>query len=297
MSSKKLKHAIEYHALSVFTSLVRLLPLPAARFIVRRLADLVFYVVPIRKSVVLDNLRAAFEGEKTEGELRRIAHNAYYQFGQTMVELLFFPSLTASDISSMVTIRNIGLIDEALREGKGAMLVGAHFGNWELMGAALAAKYPVTFVVGQQQNRRVDDLLNSYRLGKGIKIIPLKMALRGVLKTLKSNESVAILADQDAHDDGAFVPFFGRPASTPKGPALFALRAGCPMIVGYIVRGVNGFTVSFEKVPPPQNPVDDEDAIRQYTANHVAILERVTREHPDHWFWMHRRWKTKPIAQ
>lgn len=296
MSSKKLKHAIEYHALTAFTALVRLLPLNVARFIVRRLADLVFYVIPIRRKVVLDNLRKAFAGEKSEKELRRIAHQAYYQFGQTMVELLFFPSFTNDDITAMVRIENLNLLDEALKAGRGAMLVGAHFGNWELMGAALAVHHPVTFVVGQQQNHKVDDLLNSYRIGKGIKIIPLKMALRGVLKTLKANELVAILADQDAHEDGAFVPYFGRPASTPKGPALFALRAGCPMIMGYIVRTSEGFTASFELVPPPVNPKNEDDAVRQYTANHVAILERITREHPDHWFWMHRRWKTKPVT-
>jgi len=295
MKTKRIKHVVEYYSLVWFTACVRLLPLSWARFIARRLADTAFYAIPVRKKVVVGNLALSFP-EKTSGEIHSIAHSVYRQFAQTMVELLFFPKLSKEDMQRMVTMENLSVLNEALQGGKGAVLVGAHFGNWELMGAALAQVHPVTFVVGQQQNIKVDDLLNSYRLGKGIKIIPLKLALRGVMRTLKNNEFIAILADQDAHEHGAFVPFFGRPASTPKGPAMFALRAGCPVIMGHIFREQGKFRVVFEKVPQPPLTGDEETDIRNYTAAHVSLLEKHTREHPDHWFWLHRRWKTKPPA-
>jgi len=292
---KKLRHKLEYYSLAIFTALIRLLPLAAARFIARRLADIVWYVVPIRKNVVLANLAASFP-EKSRRELSGIAHGAYTQFAQTMVELLFFPKLSAQDISQMTTIENREVLDNALRRGKGAVLVGAHFGNWELMGAALAQAYPVSFVIGRQQNGKVDDLLNGYRLGKGIKLIPLKMALRGVLRALKSNEFVAILADQDAHEDGAFVNFFGRPASTPKGPAMFAMRAGCPLIMGTCVRRPGGkFSIIMDELPAPATG-DEETMITAYTAAFTTLLESYTRENPGHWFWLHRRWKTRQLV-
>ena len=289
---KKLRHAIEYYSLASFTAIIRILPLAAARFIARRLADIVWYLIPIRKKVVLGNLAASLP-EKSKTELKRIARGAYAQFAQTMMELLFFPTLSPQDIGRMMTIENREVLDNALRRGKGAVLVGAHFGNWELMGAALAQSYPISFVIGRQQNGRVDDLLNSYRVGKGIKLIPLKMALRGVLRALKNNELIAILADQDAHEDGAFVNFFGRPASTPRGPAMFALRAGCPLIMGTCIRREDGtFRIIMEEVPHPADG-SEEAMITAYTAGFTSLLEKHTRAHPTHWFWLHRRWKTR----
>ena len=288
---KSIQRSIEYHALRLFAVAVRLIPLSTACFLARRLADIVFYIIPIRKKVVIANLTAAFP-EKTPAEILRIAHGVYRQFSQTMMELLFFPKLSGAQLLNMVEFKGMDAIDQARAEGKGAVLVGAHFGNWELMGAALAQKHPVSFVVGQQENTRVDDILNSFRTGKGIDIIPLKMALRGVMKALKNNGFIAILADQDAHEDGAFVPFFGRPASTPKGPAVFALRSGCPVIMGTIVREEKRFCITFERIPAPIPSGDGEKDIMTYTAAFTATLERHTREHPDHWFWMHRRWKT-----
>jgi KDO2-lipid IV(A) lauroyltransferase len=297
---KKLQHSLEFYSLFIFASLIRCLPLTPARFIARLLADIVYYIIPIRRKVVVANLTAAFRGEKSDAEIRQIAHDNYRQFARTMMELLLFPRFSKDDLAVMVTFENLHLIEAAHKAGKGAVLVGAHFGNWELMGAALAQHYPVTFVVGQQQNTRVDDLLNSFRTGKGIKLIPLKFALRGVMKSLKNNEFIAILADQDAHEHGAFVPFFGRLASTPKGPAMFALRAGCPLIMGNIVRTGRNFKVIFDEIPRPASSGNDETDIENYTAAFTRILESYCRRYPDHWFWMHRRWKSTrptPVSQ
>jgi KDO2-lipid IV(A) lauroyltransferase len=291
---KKAQHLIEYVALRCFSAVVRCLPLSFDRFLARRLADIVFYLVPIRKKVVLRNLTDAYNGTKNSDEIAHIAHRCYRQFAQTMIELTCFPRWGRSDISALVEIEGLDVVEQVRRLGKGGVFVGAHFGNWELMGAALALHAPVSFVVGKQENSRVDDLLNSFRVQKGIKLIPLKLALRGVMRVLKDNGFIAILADQDAHADGAFVDFFGRPASTPRGPALFALRAGCPLVTGHIFRRSDGrFKVIFEIVPKPEPSGDETKDIEAYTAAHVRILERYCRQYPDHWFWMHRRWKTK----
>jgi KDO2-lipid IV(A) lauroyltransferase len=294
---KTLQHYLEYGALRCFALIVAVLPLRTNRWIACRLADFAFYCVPIRRKVVIGNLTAAFRNDKTPREIRRIARDTYRQFAQTMIELLYFPRLSPAEIRDLVQIEGAQLIELTRQLGKGAVFVGAHFGNWELMGAALALHAPVSFVIGKQENSMVDDLLNSYRVAKGIKLIPLKMALRGVMKVLKSNEFIAILADQDAHEHGAFVNFFGRPASTPKGPAMFALRAGCPLITGHIFRTDDGrFKIIFEAVPRPEPTGNEQLDIERYTAAFAAILEKYTRQHPDHWFWMHRRWKTsKPL--
>ncbi len=290
---KKLRRKIEYAALVGFSGVIRKMPLERARSVARGLAVIAWQIVRIRRNVVVANLTESFK-DRSPAEIEAIGLATYKQFAMTMIELLFFPILSAQDIAGMVEFKNLDLVEIALKQGRGAVMVGAHFGNWELMGAALAQKLPVSFVVGKQENAPVDDMLNSYRSGKKIKLIPLKLALRGVMKVLKANELIAILADQDAHENGAFVPFMGRPASTPKGPAMFAIRARCPLIMGNIVRSSDGkFTVFFDVVPKPEPSGNEDEDIINFTSNFNAILGGYVKKNPDHWFWMHRRWKTK----
>ena len=291
---KKIQHLIEYASLRGFAAFARLFPLPAARFFARSLADLVYYFIPIRKKVVLANLTAAFGSAKKPEEIRSIARGVYRQFAQSMIEIMFFPKIDKEALDELVSFENLRLLEGPFKEGKGAVLVGSHFCNWELMAAALAGHYPLTLVVGQQKNTLVDDLLNSYRLKMGVKIVPLKLSLRGVASALKANEFVALVSDQDAHEDGVFVDFFGRPASTPKGAAVFALRFGCPLIMGHIFRTGGRFRIVFDIVPKPDGSADEQENIRRYTAAYTKILEGYIRKYPDHWFWMHKRWKTKP---
>lgn len=189
----------------------------------------------------------------------------------------------------MVTVVNPEVLQQ-VRE-TGAILVGAHFGNWELMGIRLALEFPIDFVIGQQENLKADQLLNLPRKMFGIGLIPLKNALRQVLLSLQNKRYVAILADQDAHENGVFVPFFGRPASTPRGPAVFAQHSRVPLIVGTIVRDSPcKFRVFLDRIPLP----DNKNFIYEYTAAYTRKIEDYCRKYPDHWFWFHRRWKTKP---
>lgn len=291
---KKLQHIIEYITLTAFAAFIRLFPLDFARFCARALADFIFFCLPIRKKVVIDNLAAAFGTEKTPSEIRAIARATYRQSAQTMMEIIFFPKLGKDGVAKLVTFDNLAIAEIALKQGKGAILVGSHFCNWEVMGAAIARHFPLTMIVGQQKNTMVDELLNSYRLLMGVKLVPLKVSLRGVAKALKSNESVALVSDQDAHEDGVFVDFFGRPASTPKGAALFALRFDCPLIMGHIFREGGAFRVVFDVVPKPADTSDEAEAVQRYTASYTKILESYIRKTPENWFWMHKRWKTKP---
>jgi len=146
---KKIQHRIEYAALMVFSTVLQLFPLSWARFFARRLADFSYYVVPVRKNVVIKNLSDSFKEEKTPREIRRIARRTYQQFAQTMIELIFFPKLTRDEIREMVSIEGRETLDAALKGGKGGVLVAAHFGNWELIGVRTTQEYPVSFIIGQ----------------------------------------------------------------------------------------------------------------------------------------------------
>jgi KDO2-lipid IV(A) lauroyltransferase len=153
---------------------------------------------------------------------------------------------------------------------------------------------PLDFVVKPLSNPRVDRWLSDLRRRAGVGQIPLGAGVRAVYRSLRQNRWVALVGDQDAHAAGVFVPFFGRPTSTPRGPADLALRTGAPLIMGFATRMPDG-RHRLEMEPPLAVPErHDEAAVEDLTARHTARLEAWIRRRPDHWLWLHRRWKTAP---
>lgn len=243
----------------------------------------------------MKNLSVAFSN-KNPDELFDIARRTYQNFGMSMMELLSFPKLKIKKlINNKIEFEGLEYLDELIAQKQGAVLVAGHFGSWELMGAATRQSgYPLDFLVGKQHNIPVDNLLNFYRKIKKIGIIQLKMALKGVMKAVKSGRFVAMLSDQDAgRRDGVFVNFFSRPASTPKGPAVFSLRADVPVIMGFCIRQkqFSSHKIKFLKVDFKKTGNYEKD-IELLTSKYTQILEGFIKKYPDHWFWFHKRWKT-----
>ena len=178
------------------------------------------------------------------------------------------------------------------------ILVTGHFGYWELLGASVAALgYPMAVVAKDQHNPAVNTLIIKGREKLGMKVISMAAATHAIMRALRRNECVGLLMDQDAGPGGTFVDFLGLEASTYQGPALFALRSGAPIIPCFIIReGAEHHRIVFES-PIEAVPTGDEIAdIQRYTQTYTAVLERYVRTYPDHWFWVHRRWKTRPAA-
>jgi KDO2-lipid IV(A) lauroyltransferase len=223
--------------------------------------------------------------------LRATARRVYAHFGRVAATLAVLAQLKAKKADRWVFVENEHLVDEALAQGKGCLVVSGHLGNWEIGGAYTATKgYPSTFVVTTQRNKLTEQMLNRIREKAGVEIIKRRDAVRGVLSALKRNRIVAILIDQDAHEDGAFVPFFGRLASTPRGPAVFHLRTGAPLLfVSNIRLPGERYRIRYSAVDT--SGTDDADEL---TARLTAQLESEIRETPEQWFWMHRRWKSSP---
>jgi len=295
---KKIRHTIEYRSVVFLCRLFGRLSLKA----VLRTADLagwlIFHVFRVRRGVVLSNLRLAFP-EMSEAERKGIARRSYQNMGKMTFEWLHASTASDERIRTLILFDHEEYFDWTFQNGRGAILLSGHFGNWELMAAAIAKRgHPLSVVAAKQRNRRVDGFINELRASSGIRVIRLGMAIRGVLRALANNELVAILGDQDAHREGVFVNFFGRPASTHQGPAALALKTGAPIILGSAVRLPDGrhrvltdrLTVDHLKGASPEN-------IRAVTQAHVSLLEKRIRQFPDHWFWMHRRWKTRPPSE
>jgi KDO2-lipid IV(A) lauroyltransferase len=291
---KKIRHRIEYFCTKALVSFVQILPYQLSIRLGSFLGDLTFSLFRIRRKVSLENLKRAFGEKYDKKELRKIAREAYRNIGRGFVEYAMFPVLKSNKLDRLVEFEGLENIDRALSEKKGAVMIAGHFGSWELMGAAVRHRgYPVDFLVGEQHNLLVDDMMNEYRQLMGIGIIKMGAAARGLIRALRNNRLVAMLSDQDAGKDGTIVNFFGYPASTPKGPAAFALKTDAPIIMGFIIRQNNKKQkIILEKPIHIQRSDNREEDIKNLTQAYTSLLEDYIRKYPDHWFWPHRRWKS-----
>jgi Kdo2-lipid IVA lauroyltransferase/acyltransferase len=272
---------------------LRALSWERSRAVGERLGDGVRFL-GLRRRVALENLALAFP-QWSVAERERVLREHYRELGRVVAEYARLDELARAP-QGEVFVETSGLqVLEPLR-GRGAILMSGHFSNFELMGAMLARLNPVDFLVKPLSNAGVERLIDGSRAAAGVGCISTSAGTRGVYQALAAGRWVAILADQDAGRRGLFVPFFGRPASTPAGPARLSLKTGAPIVMGFAMRRPDGrFDLPIQgplEVAEPGAP----DAVQRLTAHHVAVLEAQVRARPESWFWLHRRWKTRPPA-
>ena len=250
--------------------------------------------VPIRREVALANLAAAFP-ERSAAERRDIYRRMCELMGMTLAEFARFGRSHPEPFSSRITMGDVSMVDRALAPGKGALLVTAHFGNWEVMAAGMAEHgYPMTAVAARQRNPLVERLFNDYRRNARISSINVGKSLKPLLKALQDGACVATLADQDGGPDGFFLPFLGRPASVQAGLFRLLARIGTPMVTGFAVRENDHWRAELHEPEFPRPGGDPEEEARRLAAVYSARVEEYVRRYPDHWFWLHRRWRTRP---
>lgn len=256
------------------------------------------YTLGIRRRVTLDNLARALP-EKSQDERERIARGAYTTMSRVVIESLNPRDHLEAGWEADEPIRGSGwpALEAAVREGRGALIATAHFGNWERTGKMLLRRgiplNPLVRPLKGALNHRIVD--NRLRAGAGL-IYP-KGAIQTICETLKLGESVLVLLDQAMPlKHGVFVPFMGRPASTTPALAIAAQKTGAPVFVAMAIREPGGRRMYLQvegPLPPPAGAPDAETLVA-HTALVTAELERIIREHPEQWLWLHRRWKVQP---
>lgn len=290
------RQRLDYALLYALYLVARPLPRPWLLALGRGLGTFVWTVHGYRRGVVLANLRHAFGDGHDEAQLHRLAAAFYRNLGMTLMEFLALPRLAPADVVALVDMEGAEHLDQVRRLGRGGLLVSGHFGNWELLGARVAAEgQPVNFIVKTQHNERVDRIQNRIRQGVGIGTIRAGGSIKEMIRALRRQEWIGLLADQDAGPDGVFCEFLGRQASVFRGAAYLAWKLDCPLITGFIYRRPDGRHLV--RIDPPVEPdrnLGEDEAVRRLTEVHVRRLEEAVRRAPDHYFWVHRRWKTRP---
>lgn len=249
-----------------------------------------------RRAIALDNLTRAL-GPNPGGEpAALVVRRVFEQIGRSFVEFLALPAQTPEQILARIEFEGFDPAATLAREGRGAVLLTGHFGNWELFGAAMRARYGIVkYVLPRQTNPASDAYLNEVRAKLGIEAIPIGVGMKGALRSLREGAMVAMLPDQDARGIGIYVDFFGRPASTLTGPARIAMSGGATILTGVLERTGRGrYRARMLRVLTPDPARDRDEETARLTAEVTRALEEAIRERPDHWYWIHRRWKTPP---
>ena len=292
---------LEYLAVKFLAAIVRTVPRKIIILTGGGIGSLIYWLDGKHRRICLNNLRTAFREEKTEAELRKIARFSFMNLCQSFFEVLRFPMLKEETLDQFITIEGKEHLDIVRSQGKGGILLTAHYGNWELSAAWASLKgYPLSALAREQKQNRLNFLLNEYRRSCGIKVYTKGMAVRDLISAFKRNEFVGILGDQDAGRRGVFIEFFHHPASTHPGPVLLALRMGVPILPCFIVRSGDKHKIY---VNPPlhierrREENSKEEVVKNALQEFSQILESYIRRYPGQWLWVHRRWKTQEINE
>jgi KDO2-lipid IV(A) lauroyltransferase len=189
---------------------------------------------------------------------------------------------------------------EAVGRGKGLVFATGHVGNWELLAQRIAMRWPSAVIARTGNDPGLTALVGRMRAAGNIETLWREepSTARAMLRTFKQGRPLGILIDQDTRVQSVFVPFFGRPAATPRGAADLALRFGAPVLAGWArrrgPRPGDGHEIDFEEIAYDANPADRDAEAARLTAACTARLEAAIRASPAEWVWMHERWKTQP---
>ncbi len=251
------------------------------------------------RAVALENVRAAYGDALDARERRRIVRRAWGHFGRITLDALTFPRWSAADVGGTVTVAGLENLREAHRRGRGVVCFTAHFGHWELAGLVQGfLGFPLALIARPLDNPDLERRLAALRELSGNRVVHKRQALREMLRAIGRGLAVAILIDQDAREQGVFVPFLGRPASTTPSLALVALRTGAAVVPVYCVPERGGRYRIVYEAEVPVEPTGDRDAdVLRLTRRCTERVEAWVRERPECWLWMHRRWKTRPAEE
>ncbi len=291
---------VEYTGIAAAVGALRALPLERALKVGAAIGSLAMVVDRVNRPIAMRNLEIAFP-EKPVGERTRIVRGMYRNWGRLAAEWAHFGDLTRDNIQRFAVYQGREHWDRVEREfpGRGALVLTAHFGNFELMALAHSVYgQRIAIVHRPLRNPLVDRAVRDARARFGNRSIARKGAGREMFKLLHEDWKVAVPLDLDVRR-GVFVDFFGLKASTSDGLARLAMASGAPVAPVFMVR--DGESSHHRIVIAPLIEVvrsrDRGEAVRENTQRFTRVIEDAVRRNPDHWNWIHRRWKTRPPGE
>jgi len=290
----RLSDSLVYGVIRFLIAVANLFSDQTADKIGRMLGRMACRLIPSRRKIAFDNIRRTIGEDWSEEKIDNIVLKVFENIGCTFVEFARLKKTGHEGLRKIIVPEKIEYLEQAIKEGKGAILVTAHFGNWEMLPTWITGMgYQFEIIAGVQHNKLVDQLVTERREAMGVKVIKVKKStLRDVFKALRRNVFVGILPDQHDPSREQILDFLGRKASVARGPALFAVKANCP-IIPYLMRRERydrHIIMAGEPIYPPHSGNDDND-VRDMTLKYLKFMEEIIKKYPEQWMWTHRRWK------
>ncbi len=296
---KKFEHWLIYVNVCVLIKLLRLLPRPAAIVLMRSLGRAVFFLIKSRRERTLQHLDSAYGHEKSSADINQMAKQVYLNIGTCAADAIRMPQIMGNGIDKMITVEGREHLDRISENGQGAILLTAHFGNWELLAAWIARTgYKLKVVGTPNHDPRLDKLITDARNSLGYFNIARGSGTRDIIRAIRDGYFIGMLIDQDTKVDGVFVKFFDQWAHTAVGPVVLARRYGLKIIPVFMRLDSN---IKYHiEVQEPLELEFTENKERDLVVNTQKCsdaYERIIRQYPEQWVWMHRRWKKQPVEQ
>ena len=294
-----MKNVIEYFFFFLFARLFQLLGLHVSRRLALLVAMIFYYIAPIRKSTVIENLKIAFP-EYPDEKIKDISFDVYKSFSIFFIEILVFPKLKRNKIESELEFSDPDLVIKKFNEGKGLIILSAHFGNWELIPPAIGVRLGLNglTIVKPLRNPHVDRWMNNLRTRFGNEVIPLGISLRKTYQSLKEKKMIGIAADQRGPEEGVKVKFFNTEVPVYNGPAVLSMKTGAPILSLLAVRQKDyKYKIEVKEIDANDLPESFDDGVVELTQRHTLHLENMIKKYPEQWFWMHKKWKNLQLVK
>jgi KDO2-lipid IV(A) lauroyltransferase len=283
---------LTYWIIVSFSYLLHLLPLRVTYAATVAVAYVIYFCWPALRKSVMANMRQIVGEDADEATIRKLTKSNYRNYFKYLVDFLRFPYLSKEELEKVCHASGWEHLDAALQSGKGVIFVGFHFGNWDLAGAMLALRgYPLNVVAESFEPEKLNDLIQRYRIEKGMKIIPLETAAKKVLRALRQNEILGLLIDRPEPQNGIPVEFFDKIAAVPGGAATLAVKTGAKLVLGYLVRLPDN---TFSGLISPHLDVeltgDFTLDVQRVTQKIMDLVEECIRQYPDQWYMFRQMW-------
>lgn len=295
---------VEYLAVRTALGALSMLPRRTAVYCSTRLALLAFHLLSSLRRTGLTNLEIAFP-EMTADERLAILRGTFENLGRVLGEVSQFGKTTPAKLAEIIDFE----LDEVSRdlyarnkaEGRGVLITTGHLGNWELLVMGFAALHePISYLARPIDNPLIEELTVRIRTRFGNRPINKTHSAMLAIKILREGGILGILSDVNAHPkEGVFVPFFGVDACTPSGAAMLAIRSQSYIFPVFCIwdRAAGKYRFVHGAVLEPADTGDRKRDVVETTAAYTAEIEKIIRQYPDQWMWIHKRWKTRPKGE
>ena len=270
----------------------RRIPLSTGRRLGRILGTIAFHVLRGERKKAMANLAIAFP-DWPASRRRETVRAMFHHLGMSLFEIAWLPNMTLANRGETTTEEGIDRVVELVRSGKAVVTFTGHCGNWEWLAWICGLHMPVTALQRERANAGLNQFITDLRATVGIRTVDRGSAgsARELMQGIRKPGLLAFLIDQNIRAESVKVPFFGKPALTPVGPAKLAIRGAVPVVICFIHRGKDG--MQHVKFLEPIMTTRDDDPI-ELTARLTKAIEDQIRQVPEQWVWMHNRWRERP---